>query len=84
MQHVRSNIEIFARPRGRAGAQIGDNSREHRFIVLIELSDEAEGLKALRYVLPDLPHLAPERWMAPLFRPLGLRVDKTDALARHA
>lgn len=67
-----------------ADEQIRNNARKYRFGVLIELFDEAQGLKSLREVLPDLPHLDPERWMAPVFRPLGPRVDKAEALAHHS
>jgi hypothetical protein len=67
-----------------ADEQIRNNARKHRFGVLIELFDEGQGLKSLRDVLPDLPHLDPGRWMAPVFRPLGPRVDKAEALAHYA
>lgn len=66
-----------------ADEQIRNNARKFRFAVLIELIDEEAGLKSLRDVLPDLPHLDPERWMAPVFRPLDARVDKAQALARY-
>jgi hypothetical protein len=64
-----------------ADEQIRGNARKYAFGLLIELHDEAEALESLRSVLPALPHLDPERWLAPAFRPLGPRVTTAQALA---
>lgn len=61
-----------------ADEQIRNNARKFRFGVLIELSGEALGLSSLKASLPSLPHLDANRWKAPVFRPLGRRVDTAE------
>ncbi len=58
-----------------ADEQIRNNARKYRFALLIELADEALGLANLDGALVGLPGLAADRWKAPVFRPLGERVD---------
>lgn len=67
-----------------ADEQIRNNARKYRYALLVELLDEAAGLASLGQVLPALPHLDADRWMAPVFRPLAPRVDKAEALAHFA
>lgn len=62
--------------------QIRGNCRKYPHGLLIELSDEAAGVAALKGVLSSLPHADAERWMAILFRPMGEKLTKKDALAQ--
>lgn len=62
-----------------ADEQIRNNARKFRFGILIELSDEAVGLGALKDALPGLQKLDQARWKAPVYRPLGGRVDTAAA-----
>jgi hypothetical protein len=64
-----------------ADEQIRGNARKYRFGVLIELLDEQAALPALAAPLAALPHLDAQRWLAPVFRPLGGRLTTTDARA---
>ncbi|MBX3529392.1 MAG: hypothetical protein KF849_02215 [Rhizobiaceae bacterium] len=57
-----------------ADEQIRNNARKYAYALLIELADEAAGIAALEPMLPALPHLDRERWMAPVYRPLGPRL----------
>ncbi|PXA82851.1 hypothetical protein DMC47_45145 [Nostoc sp. 3335mG] len=65
-----------------ADEQIRGNCRKYPHGLLIELSDEATGVAALKDVLPSLPHADADRWMAILFRPKGDKLTKKDALAQ--
>lgn len=65
-----------------ADEQIRNNARKFRFALLIELADEDLGLASLSGVLEALPGLDAARWKAPVFRPLGDRVDSA-AGERH-
>lgn len=67
-----------------ADEQIRNNARKFRFGILIELSDEAVGLASLEHALPALRKLDQARWKAPVYRPLGARVDTAAALLRMA
>lgn len=62
-----------------AEEQIRNNARKFRFGFVIELSDEAQGLKSLESLLPNFPRLDLGRWKAPVYRPMGGRV--TTAMA---
>lgn len=61
-----------------ADEQIRNNARKVKYGLLIELADEATGLASLAGVLERLPHLDGARWKAPVFRPLGRRVDTAE------
>jgi hypothetical protein len=65
-----------------ADEQIRGNARKYRFGLLLELQDEALALAALSSVLPALPHLDPQGWLAPVFRPLGHRMTTAQARAQ--
>lgn len=65
-----------------AEEQIRGNCRKYPHGLLIELSDEAAAIPALRDVLAALPHADAERWMAIPFRPMGRKLTKQDALAQ--
>jgi hypothetical protein len=56
-----------------ADEQIRGSARKFAYGVLVELADEKAGLAALAGPLPRLPHADREKWMAPVFRPLGER-----------
>ena len=62
-----------------ADEQIRGNARKYRFGLLIELLDEARALASLSSLLPSLPHLDPQRWLAPVFQPLGHRMTSAQA-----
>jgi hypothetical protein len=64
-----------------ADEQIRGNARKFRHGLLIELIDEKLALDALAGPLAGLPHLDNERWVAPVFRPLGARLTTADARA---
>lgn len=64
-----------------ADEQIRGNARKYRYAVLLELADEATGVASLAKVIPALPHMDPERWFAPVFRPIGERMDTAQARA---
>jgi hypothetical protein len=64
-----------------ADEQIRGNARKFRHGLLIELMDEERALQALAGPLAGLPHLDSERWLAPVFRPLGARMTTADARA---
>lgn len=64
-----------------AEEQIRGNARKYAFGLLIELADEQAGAASLRDLLPALPHLDPERWFAPVFRPIGERMTTAQARA---
>lgn len=64
-----------------ADEQIRDNARKYRFGLLIELADEAHALAALAEPLATLPHLDRDRWLAPVFRPIGSRLTTAEARA---
>lgn len=64
-----------------AEEQIRGSARKYRYGLLLELADEAAGLRSLEKLLPALPHLDPERWLAPVFRPMGARLMAADARA---
>ena len=57
-----------------ADEQIRGNARKYAYGLLIELADEAAGLAALTEPVSRLPHADREKWMAPIFRPLGARM----------
>jgi hypothetical protein len=65
-----------------ADEQIRGNARKYRFGLLIELQDEGRALASLSGLLPSLPHLDPQRWLAPLFQPLGHRMTTAQAQLR--
>jgi hypothetical protein len=68
-----------------ADEQIRGNARKYRFGLMIELLDERQGLEALALPLASLPHLDEQRWLAPVFRPIGERMTTADARAlEHA
>jgi hypothetical protein len=68
-----------------ADEQIRGNARKYRFGLLIELADEGQALAALAEPLTMLPHLDQERWLAPVFRPIGGRMTTAEAQAlEHA
>jgi hypothetical protein len=56
-----------------ADEQIRGSARKYAYSLLIELADEAAGLAALAGPMCRLPHADPEKWIAPVFRPLGAR-----------
>jgi hypothetical protein len=62
-----------------ADEQIRGNARKYRFGVLIELLDQQRALTSLSGLLPSLPHLDPQRWLAPVFQPLGHRMSTAQA-----
>jgi hypothetical protein len=62
-----------------ADEQIRGNARKYRFGLLIELLDQQQALTSLSSLLPSLPHLDPERWVAPVFQPLGHRMTTAQA-----
>jgi hypothetical protein len=62
-----------------ADEQIRGNARKFRYGLLIELMDEKRALEALARPLAGLPHLDSQRWLAPVFRPLGARMTTADA-----
>ncbi len=64
-----------------ADEQIRGNARKYRFGLFIELTNEKQALEALAVPLGSLPHLDTERWLAPVFRPLGRRMTTADAHA---
>lgn len=66
-----------------ADEQIRGSARKYAYAVLLELHDERAALAALASRLPALPHLDGERWLAPVFRPLGPRLTTADAHAEH-
>jgi hypothetical protein len=57
-----------------ADEQIRGSARKFAYGLLIELADEAAGLAALAGPMSRLPHADREKWMAPVFRPLGARM----------
>ena len=59
-----------------ARQQIRGSARKYRCAVLVELDNEAAGLQQLADVIPALPLLDQERWIAPVFRPNGKRTLK--------
>lgn len=65
-----------------ADQQIRGNARKYPYAVLIEAHDADLAVKALKDVIPALPHLDPERWLAPLFQPIGKRLTTAEAAAR--
>jgi hypothetical protein len=65
-----------------AAEQIRGNARKYRFGLLIELMDPSPALAALERPLADLPHLDRERWIAPVFEPLGNRLTSAQARSR--
>ena len=65
-----------------ADEQIRGNCRKYPHGLLIELADEATAVPALAQALSRLPHADPDRWMAVLFRPLGPKLTKQQALSR--
>jgi hypothetical protein len=67
-----------------ADEQIRGNARKYPYALLIELGDEAVGLESLTSKLAALPHLAADRWLAPVYRPVGPRVTTLEAKARQA
>jgi hypothetical protein len=77
-----SNAVICAEFLTLADEQIRGNARKYRFGLLLELHDEAVAVEALRNVLPALPHLDHQSWLAPLFRPLGHRLTTAQARAQ--
>src|SRR5262245_53673120 len=62
-----------------ADEQIRGSARKFAYGLLIELVDEAVGLASLTGPVSRLPHADRERWMAPVFRPLGPRIFTTDS-----
>ena len=68
----------------RADEQIRGNARKYAYAVLVELQDEGRGLASLADPLPALPHLDRERWLAPVFRPIGHRMTTADARRARA
>jgi hypothetical protein len=62
-----------------ADEQIRGNARKYRFGLMIELLDEREGLESLAVPLASLAHLDKQRWLAPVFRPIGQRMTTADA-----
>jgi hypothetical protein len=69
-----------------ADEQIRGNCRKYPHGLLLELHDEAQALDALKDVLPALPYVNAEKWMAIVFRPLGVRTTRHDfaSLGTHA
>jgi hypothetical protein len=68
-----------------ADEQIRGNARKYRFGLLIEMLDEKPALAALEIPLSSLLHLDAQRWLAPVFRPLGKRMTTFEARAlEHA
>lgn len=67
-----------------ADEQIRNNARKFRFALLLELADEAQGLASLTGALEALPGLDAARWKAPVFRPIGRRVDTAEGRLRLA
>jgi hypothetical protein len=63
-----------------ADEQIRGNARKYAYGLLIELADEAGGLAALAGPITRLPHMDRERWMAPVFRPLGPRIFAAESV----
>ena len=57
-----------------ADEQIRGSARKYRYGILVELADEKTGLDALAIPLATLPYADPERWLAPVFRPIGHRL----------
>jgi hypothetical protein len=62
-----------------ADQQIRGNARKYRFGLLIELQDTGQAFASLSSLLPTLPHLDPQRWLAPVFQPLGHRMTTAQA-----
>jgi hypothetical protein len=60
-----------------ADEQIRGSARKFAYGLLIELAEEQEGIAALTGPMSRLPHADREKWMAPVFRPLGARVFAT-------
>ena len=67
-----------------ADEQIRGNARKYPYAILIELADEGAGVASLEAVIPALPHLDADRWLAPVFRPVGDRMTTADAQAIEA
>lgn len=61
-----------------ADEQIRGNCRKYPHGLVVELFDEATGLKALEAPLAALPHADADRWMAIVFRPIGKRTTLRD------
>lgn len=53
--------------------QIRGSARKYRYGVVLELSDEPTGLENLSRKLSSLPHADPQRWLAPVYRPVCKR-----------
>jgi hypothetical protein len=64
-----------------ADEQIRGNARKFRFGLVIELIDEDRALRGLAKPLAETPYLDPQRWLAPVFRPIGGRVTAAKARA---
>jgi hypothetical protein len=62
-----------------ADEQIRGNARKYRYGLLLQLTDEVRGLAALAEPIAGLAHLDPERWMAPVYRPIGERLTTAQA-----
>ncbi|MET0735546.1 MAG: hypothetical protein ABWY55_07880 [Microbacterium sp.] len=58
--------------------QIRGNARKYRYGMLIELYDTAPAIEALGPLIPGLPELDAERWLAPVFTALGPRATSRD------
>jgi hypothetical protein len=61
-----------------ADEQIRGNARKYPHGLLIELFDEQMGVASLTEGLANLPYADRERWMAVVFRPLGVKMTKHD------
>lgn len=57
-----------------ADQQIRGSARKYACAILLELSEEGKALASLAEPLTALPHLDRERWLAPVFRPIGHRL----------
>jgi hypothetical protein len=64
-----------------ANEQIRGNARKYRFGLVIEMFDEARALDALAEPLSAMPHLDLQRWLAPVFRPIGNRTTAGEVRA---
>ena len=53
--------------------QIRGSARKYKYGILVELADELTGLTSLSHSLASLPHADPERWLAPVYRPVSKR-----------
>jgi hypothetical protein len=66
-----------------ADEQIRGNARKFRYGLLLELADEAEGLKSLAAPLAQLAHMDTDKWLGPVYRPIGERMTTLMAKGLH-